>query len=133
MSSGLFRARFLLKQNELAQVEVWDDELTLFDFGHRPVREWVHSHFCECYSEKDLREWFELPAEGSYEVLVEGKIDVYFVGWEYQEYEEDVGFSSIKVQKIPEEYMEKLREYAEQARLEQEQREREEQREADGT
>lgn len=98
MSRAKFRARITIEEDDLQEIEIWDDELSPFGKdGRCSIREWVKNHFDD-YSNQDLREWFELPATGNYEVLLEGTI----VGTEsyYGEYDEDVTIDKIQSQLI---------------------------------
>lgn len=96
-----FKARIIVEDGGTKEIEVWDDELSPFDGAKRPIRDRAKEHLSECYSEKDLRELLELPAEGNYEVLIEGMLTGHMVGWETQEWDEDLDITSIKSQKIP--------------------------------
>jgi hypothetical protein len=67
-------------------------------------------HFENNYTHEDLRELLELPAEGNFEVVIEGKL----VGRTYsspevgEDYDEDLEITAIKHQQIPDEWYESL-------------------------
>lgn len=106
MPKHAFKARIIVEDGGTSEIDVWDDELSPFDGTTRPVREWVREHIQCSYSDADLRELLELPAEGNFEVLIEGTIRGFFSGWGIQEYDEELDLTSIKSQRIPDSWYE---------------------------
>lgn len=99
-----FKARIIVEDGGTKEIEVWDDEFTPFEGGKRPIRDWVREHLCESYTEEALRELLEVAKEGNFEVLVEGTLRGFYTGWETQEWDEELDLTSIKSQKIPDDW-----------------------------
>lgn len=98
--------RAWLYDNEPSQIEVWEHEFEPTEGGSRSGSEWAREHLCSCCDDDDLRQLFELPKEGNFQVLVKGTINgCRSGGFEFDEWDEDFEVEEVKFQAVSEEYM----------------------------
>lgn len=100
-----FQGRFYLIDNCLTDLKCWVYEFEPMTDGKRSSEDWAESHIQESYSAKDLRELFDLPVEGDFQVLftaeIDGKMSYGVDGDDYNEWLDVIEYS---YQPVPTEY-----------------------------
>ena len=96
--------RAWIYEDDLPQVEIWEHEFEPMDLKSRSGAEWAREHLCESYNDQQLRELFNLPAEGDFQVMFKGTLDGATSGYYEPEWDEWFEVTESSHQPIPAEY-----------------------------
>ena len=86
------------------QTEFWDHRLEPMEGLSRPASEWAKYHFDDL-QEEYLREIFNLPDEGAFQVIFKGKMRGWMSGYECPEWDEEFELDTFEAAPIPDEYL----------------------------
>ena len=102
MVQATILGRAYIYDDEPNDVQFWCHELEPMDLVHRGSADWTKSYF-EDLSDSDLREMFELPEEGNFQVLFTGTMSGYtdYTG----EWDEGFDVEKHESKAIPEEFI----------------------------
>ncbi len=110
-SKATFQGRaFVYDTGDCTELAIWCNELVPMTDGRRSSEEWITEHFHECYLDRELRELFQLPPTGNYQVLFEGELEAYLSGSpiDIQDWAEDLSLEVKETKPIPDEWLEIL-------------------------
>jgi hypothetical protein len=96
--------RAWIYDDEPSEIAVWEHELEPMGSERRSGADWASEHLRECYSDKDLREMFDLPPSGDFQVLFRGTLDGGMTGYESPEWDEWFEVEESKHKAIPAEF-----------------------------
>lgn len=74
-SPTIYGRAWVYDTGDPVEMEFWCHELEPMEGRKLPCAEWARIYFAECMSEDDIRELFDLPAVGSYQVLFSGTME----------------------------------------------------------
>lgn len=121
MTKAIVLGRAWIFDGDHPQIEVWEHEFEPTDDSRfRSGALWAKEHLCETYTDDDLREMFNLPKEGNFQVLFKGTLSGYKVySLEGDDWNEEFDVEESQFQPIGEEYMECLKQANEETKREQ--------------
>ncbi len=110
-SASVLGRAWVYDTGDPADIELWEHEFEPMDPPLRSGAEWARNHLLECYNDERLRELFELPEAGSFQVLFKGTVSGFKCSTvEGDEYDEEFCVDEVKYFPIPEVFMKALRE-----------------------
>lgn len=89
-------------------IEVWKYELEPMDGMGRSSADWAREHLCECHTDEDLREMFDLPEDGNWQVIFKGTLRGFRCGnpMDGEDWDEEFEVDECQSQRIPDDSLE---------------------------
>jgi hypothetical protein len=120
MTKATVLGRVWVYDNEPCQIECWEHEFEPTEGDRLSGAGWAHEHLYECYDADALRELFDLPKAGNFQVMFKGTISGFkSYGMDGYEYDEEFEVEEVKFEKVSEEYMKYMFEAEQESKREQ--------------